>query len=515
MNKKLKKIALITSVVCVSAALSACGGGDSVKAPESSNKVTYWCSLDSSTSQTVSNMGETPLAKALMEKFGCTIEYQHPAHGQGTEKFNVMIASNNLPDIIQYTWGTNYPGGFSGALSDGVIQEINLEKDAPNLAACIGEHPELEKRFKTDEGKYYGYPFVRYDDFLATAAGPIVRQDWLEELGMDLPETIDDWTEMLQAFKEKKGARVPLTIYPSAWKTTGLFVGAYGVFDGLYVQGNEVKYGPLEDGYKDFLIKMNEWFAAGLLDPDYASIDTTFIQSNILNGAAGATYGYCGSGLGKWMAGALDDKFNLTGVKYPVLHRGDTPQFGDYDVIDYVAAAISRDCKNRELCTRILDYGYSEEGRMLFNFGVESESYEMIDGYPTYTELITNNPDGLSMAVSLARYAITTSGPFVQDKRYMEQYAKLPQQKEALTRWMNTDMKNHALPTVSFTAEQQSEIATVKENIDTYKTEMQAKFIMGIEPIDNFDNFRENLKARGVEKYIQYEQEAYERYMSR
>ncbi|WP_289466280.1 hypothetical protein, partial [Klebsiella pneumoniae] len=73
---------------------------------------------------------------------------------------------------------------------------------------------------------------------------------------------------------------------------------------------------------KDFLAQMNAWYEEGLLDPDFASVDGATMQSNILNGVSGATYGSCGSGIGKWMAAAPDAKFNLTGAKYPVVNKG-------------------------------------------------------------------------------------------------------------------------------------------------------------------------------------------------
>ena len=70
---------------------------------------------------------------------------------------------------------------------------------------------------------------------------------------------------------------------------------------------------------------------------------------------------------------------------------------------------------------------------MLFNFGVEGVSYEMKDGYPTYTDEVMKNPDGLSITQALSKYNLASySGPFVQDRRYVEQYSALPQQKRPL-----------------------------------------------------------------------------------
>ena len=78
-----------------------------------------------------------------------------------------------------------------------------------------------------------------------------------------------------------------------------------------------------------------------------------------------------------------------------------------------------------------------------------------------------------------------------------------------------SEMKNHIMPSVNLTGEQQGEIGTLRENIDTYKAEMQAKFIMGIEPIENFEQYRSELKKREIDKYVSYYQDAYDRYLQR
>ncbi len=70
---------------------------------------------------------------------------------------------------------------------------------------------------------------------------------------------------------------------------------------------------------------------------------------------------------------------------------------------------------------------------MLYNFGIEGESYEMIDGYPTYTDYIMNNPDGKNVGEMLMAYTHSAYfGPMVQDVRYMEQYAQYQEQKDAI-----------------------------------------------------------------------------------
>ena len=100
---------------------------------------------------------------------------------------------------------------------------------------------------------------------------------------------------------------------------------------------------------------------------------------------------------------------------------------------------------------------------MLNNFGVEGIDYEMIEGYPTYTDKITNNPDGLSIVQAMSmNIRANNSFPIIQDRRYIEQYYELPQQVEALEVWQN-DFDLHAIPPVTYTSEESSEYAALKK----------------------------------------------------
>ena len=67
---------------------------------------------------------------------------------------------------------------------------------------------------------------------------------------------------------------------------------------------------------------------------------------------------------------------------------------------------------------------------------MKESSYEIEDGYPKYTQCVTNNSDGLSIQYAMSRYmASAYGGPFIQDKREYEQYLYYPEQKEAVALW--------------------------------------------------------------------------------
>ncbi|MBP3359250.1 MAG: extracellular solute-binding protein [Clostridia bacterium] len=512
---KIKKICCL-ALAAIMLTATGCSNNETEKVSDN-QPLTYWVNFDSAASMTMSELGESPFAKKLTEETGIDVQFIHPPQGQAVEKFNILIASDELPDIIEYDW-TKYPGGPEKAIDDGVIVDLTdkIKEYAPNLYKYLKEHEEVDKLVKTDSGKYFAFPFIRGDRSLTTSAGLVVRKDWLDELNIDTPQTIDDWTNMLRLFKEKKNAKAPLSVMPTAF-TWNAFVGAYNTSRGFYVDDGKIKYGPMQPEYKEFLKLMNSWYSEKLLDQNFGTLDSKSLDSNILNGDAGATAGSIGSGIGRWLASATESGFDLVAVPYPTLNEGEKSEFGQIqNVVTDSQAAITSSCKNIESALKLLDYGYSDEGRMLYNFGIEGESYEVKDEYPTYTDYITKNPDGLAMSSAMARYMRSYAcGPFIQDVRYMEQYAALPQQQEALNIWSDTNASEHLLPILYVKQEETNEMSKLSNSISTYENEMFLKFIMGVEPIDNFDEYVAQLKQRGIDRLIEINQSAYDRYLQR
>lgn len=512
--KNKKKITLLLACALSLTALAGCGQDKSQTATETAS-LQWWMPLDTTAATVVKNFGETSLASELMKATNTDITFIHPPQGQDGEKFNLLTASDNLPDIITYNWN-KYPGGPQKAIKEKVIIDLNQYKDKlPNLMKYLDENPEIKKMALTDEGQLFSAPFIRGDDTLCVSSGFIVRSDWLKELGLELPKTIDDWEKMLTAFKEQKGATSPFcstNIYP--------FAGAFNTSSGYYLDNGQIKYGPFDPQYKDFIETMRRWYQNGLIDTDFATRDRKASQSNILNGVSGAISGSIGSGIGALLSAATDiDGFDIAGAPFPTLDGG-KPEFGAYqipiteDILSY--SAITTTCKDIDGALRLLDYGYSDEGHMLYNFGVEGESYTMVDGYPTYTELITNNPDGLSMNAAMSKYMLSyRSGPFVQDVRYMEQYAATPQQKEAWKTWSDTNAKEHQIPTLYMKDDELSRYAELTNSVDTRANEITLKLIIGTEPMENYDKLIEELHTRGADEIIAMRQASYDRYKAR
>lgn len=529
MKKNLKKALCVISSASMLAALTAsCGQKQVIEEPlmgagvtlagdtdvypmKSEDTLTVWVAMQDSAKLKYSNLAETPFGKQWMEETGVNVEFTHPTSGNAAEQFNLLLTSEKKPDIIIYDW-YSVAGGPQKYIDEKVIWGLNdiIDKYSPNLKNYLSEHPDVDRAVKTDDGEYYVYPFIRGDERLTVSSGPILRKSILDELGMDVPETIDEWYTLLKGAKEK-GVSAPLSYSLLNFEANGVFSGAYGVPKAFFLDENgKVQYGPAQPQVKDYLTEMNKWFNEGLLDQNISNVEQKVIDANILNNTTVATVGYAGSTIGTYLASDVD----MIAAPNPVLNKGDISDFGQKDT-SYVStncAAITTTCKNVELAARFLDYAYSEQGSLLMNFGVYGESYTLQDGEPVYTDTIIHNDEGLSVSQALSLYMMMGSGPYVQDVRYIDQFYQYDVQKEAIDTWGNTNAAAHKLPKVTFTSKESRKVARLTNEVNTYVEEMWLKFIMGVVPIDSFDNYLEELDNLGLQDLIEYEQQAVERY---
>ncbi|OCT10751.1 ABC transporter substrate-binding protein [Paenibacillus pectinilyticus] len=541
MKKNVKLISSTLSIIMLSSLAVACSGKTDTQsttspssAPSAQTATTYPMKTDKTLSfwtadfnpilQIKPSVKDIPFYQDWQKKTGVAINFINPVMGQEKEQLNVTLASGDLPDMIEYNWKTNFPGGPEKAIKDGAILKLNdvIDKYAPNLKKYLKEHPEVDKMVKTDSGNYYAFPFIRGDESLMVFQGPMVRQDYLTELNLPVPTTIDEWYTVLKAFKEKKGVEAPLTFRGLNDLNNGAFIGAYGINRSFYVDNGQVKFGPAQPAYKDFLITMRKWYAEGLIDKNIATVDVKAQDANMTSGKSGASIGAAGSGMGKWIGAvqAKDPKYNLVAAPYPVLNKGDKPKFGQksfaFGSEPSGMIAITGTSKNVELAAKFLDYGYSEEGHNFFNFGTEGVSYKMDNGYPKYTDLLMNNPEKLSLAQAMGLYIRgNTSGPFVQDVRYLEQYYTMKQQKDAILTWQNTDAAKYALPPITASPEESTELAKIMNEVNALVDETSLKIILGAAPVEELDKYMTKLQTLNINRAIEIQKTALDRYNKR
>ena len=486
--------------------------------------LTYWIQLGEKASQVVNGNGEILAMQVLTENLGYNIEYLQPPIGQEQDQYNLMIASRDLPDMV-FADTSNITDNL--ALFMPITNKIG--EYAPSYNSII-QDPDIMKALTMDDGEIYTFSHLRLDPTIRVWMGPQIRGDWLDQVDMQVPTTIEEWYAVLTAFKnaDLNGNGDPNDELPFVSRDNGgytffNFSSAWGlVTDSMFVKDGQIKYSPYEAAYKDFLTEMNKWFEEGLLDNDWPATDNDSYKAKISTNLAGAFFGSLVGVMGRFnellqeddpahhLVGAPWVKSTIDGVAY-------NPRSDHATIVQPQAGAINAETELWKECMTFFDYHYSEEGHMLMNFGVEGVSYNMVDGYPTFSEEVTNNPDGLAFAEALAKYALSSNSlsPYVQDPRQFAQFSLgTEDQKEANEYWARGD-QSLLIPNTTKTVEETEEYSEIMSEVYTYVSEMSTKFIMGLEPLSGFDDYISTLKKMNVERVIEIEQAAYDRYNSK
>ncbi len=166
-----------------------------------------------------------------------------------------------------------------------------------------------------------------------------------------------------------------------------------------------------------------------------------------------------------------------------------------------------------EAAVRWLDYAYSEEGSLLNSYGIEGVTYTMENGQPVYKDLVVANPDGLSSDQVMLQYAHQTNFPMIQRDSQLEW--KFEETNRSLEVWSKTKHKDYLLPPITPTAEEANELSGLMDGIGEYVKDAELRIIMGVDPIDAFDDMVKQLKLLGIERVLEIKQAAYQRYVSR
>lgn len=490
-----------------------------------SPRLSYWMGYDLALAgPALSSYEETAFARELSRLTGVQVRYITPPSSRAVEAFNLMLVSGDMPDMVQNNW-LAFPGGPQKAIDDGLILPLEalMEKHAPHLSAYLAEKPAIAKDIKTDSGHNYIFPFVRGQDSLLHSRGMMLRKDWLDELGLALPETIDDWTRVLTAFKEKKGARAPLVaewrfLSPASTLKAGFFYGAYNAMFGFYAQDGVIKYGPAQPQFKEYAKLMRAWYKQGLLDPNFNTRSSDSMNAAMLVGEAGAMIGSAGAHMGQYLNAqkGRQSLYDLAGTRFPSLTKeGYSANGGSLPFEPSFGVAVSASSSQPVLAARFLDFGYSPEGSRLFNFGQEGRSYEIKEGRPVLTDMVMHNPDGLSYSQAMNFFNRNAGGgAFIQTD--FSQRLQWPQQREFVERMAYRNKMDFLLPPISPAPEDTAQAGAIANELNTYADEAFMKYVLGVQDIDaTIEAYYGQLNKLGLPRVLAIYQKAYGRYLQR
>ncbi len=487
----------------------------SAPAPQEKVTLSYWYPMWANEAEMMTNENENEVYKELEKRTGVHIEFIHPPVAENATAYTVLVASKDLPDIITHEYYVDYPGGPDKAIEDGIYLKLNdlIDQFAPNYKKLITSDPELVKETRTDAGNIWCFSMI--DDRAQEAyMGPVYRQDWLTKLNLPVPQTMDEVYTTLKAFKDQMGATAPLLMEKGGvFAGTHLLISAYGVTNNFYNDNGTVKFGPVEDGYKQYLTTMNKWYKEGLIDPEFPT--KTDLAPDITNGRAGMW----NDGFwtwDTWKQKATDANFEMVAGPYPSLVKGEKVLFRQQNYrAQQNNTAITSTCKNPEAAVKWLDYKYSDEGFILCNYGIEGKTFNYdADKKPQYTELMTKNPDGLDFFKAQYKLILGKGPYWRQWDREMFSYSK--KAVDGTFVWHNSGDGSAVIPPyLTMTPQEGESYNAIMGDITTYVGEQTVKFIIGEESLDNYQKFLDTINSMNLSEALKIKQAAFDRYNAR
>ena len=434
-----------------------------------------------------------------------------------------LAAGVNLPDIVRLP--TQNPVLYANS---GLIIPLKqlIAEHAPNITAMFERREDVKRTLTAPDGEIYALDSIVDARSQVNYADYGIRKDWLEKLGLQQPDTIDDFYNMLVAFKTQdpngngQQDEIPLTGRRTP-TSCGLFEfgWAYGLHlmtsEGWYADdNNKIIYEWTDPRMKDYLTEMNKWYSEGLIDPEFLTQDSDTHVAKCIGDIAGADFADFTMMFPQWNIRMQE---NFPGARWESTTPVQGPN-GDR-IIERESAtareyyAITRDCKDPVVAIKWLDYMYgSDEGQnLLVNFGIEGVTYDMVDGKPMLNDTILKHERGSGLGMEMHGM----NGPFLRvlksemiEQRFMQYEGEIAQGK------ITTQYYVAPFPVILATEEETTQFASIMADLNTLREEYIFDFITGRKPIDQFESYVDMMTTMGIDRAIEIKQQQYDRYMA-
>ncbi len=459
-----------------------------------------------------------PVENEIEKITGVNMEWECVGSGDYNTVAQTRLASGSeLPDIIRVPNGTTGLAEYSeqGLLIN--IKEYINETDTPNLWRLFQEQPIYEAQMTSPDGNIYGLPHAEFDINNYVVMWNIIRKDWLDKLGLAMPKTIDEFHDVLVAFRDQdpngngKKDEVPLGYQNDQMYGLYSFKEAFGFNNTDTWSVSEdgvVAFDLMDEKFLDCLTTLNQWYEEGLLSTTTDGSDSDSLISQDRLGAQ--TLSSTDNVIGKddlVRATNPDGHYvfipALTNEKYP----DNTPTISKRQSFhDYYAVTV--DCENPKLAVQWLDWVYaSEESANLRYWGFEGDTYIEENGVKKFTDKVVNSgTSAIDVMRDLGAWPNFVGNESGEPFKAMYEGSYFD---EAYNEFK--DIMSDRVPIAIGTSEEIETYTQKWPDIDTYVKENVVNFITGNRPLTEWDTYVATLKEMGIEDVVAVRQAWYDR----
>lgn len=461
-------------------------------------------------------IADIPTFKLAEEKTGVKLDFRLVGEENFGNSLQLMWASGDYCDLITNA-EREYSTGVDSAVEDGVLLDLvpYLTEHAPDYNRILDDHPDFRLELTSSEGHIVSFSeYCEYSD-----SGAVIRMDWLKQVGMDVPQTMDEVTEVARAFRDKLGIRNPVM-----WNSDlATFFGwnAFGVTGpGL----NDLGWQVLEDGktvapsvtlegYQECLQWMHDAFQEGLCTDDFMQVMNIAFDEYVYANQTGMCYSNSNllSGGGAERSGQPD--YDLRAIPDPMKEKGmENAMAKTTGGVGASALSVSALTEYPVEAVEYMNWLYTEEGILVSNYGFEGDAFEYDEnGKPQYTAIITE-AEGMPPFVATFLHTSLVGTPYYNTTERKIASFTTEAERECIDVWL-TGRTGANIYQGKMTAVESEEYNRTCSDIATAASEQGLRFVTGDRPLSEYDSFLQDLENMGLSRLTEIKQAAYDRYL--
>ncbi len=520
---------------------------------EGSNELSFWYYIPPYTQYCPSNNDFycIPYAEQVT---GVHLNFIEVSQAAATEQYQLMIASGDWPDINPVN--EYYTGGLTQAYEDDVIVDLMdyVYDYMPNFTYIYDQLDDANKDSALNEGKLLA--FVSIADGSFSSNGLVTRGDWLEEQGIAVSDdgiTIDQLTDIMHTFRDAYGVECGAPISDGTFTVSTCFdvsapclisdgfMSSPGV--SIFRYGDEVVSGWTVDGYKDYLTWMYDLISDGTLQK-ITEVETDRKAQNSMQ---------ANGEISVWQANA--DKLNecadyvsdpststFRAQALPTVYKDEAAMSGDYVWVQAPqlvskGMSVSAESENVELACQWMNYFWTDEGAMLYNYGIEASaaeelglsitrdpagtwygSYELDDnGDWSWTGMVTNTSAGGNAEMFSTIYTMQRFATSLQDNDRL--LPTFPQSAiDAVDLWTIEGTDERYYPSaITLSSEDNERVNNLSGDVLTMGCERILLMLDGQTEINDetWAAYVEDINNMGLAEIVEIYQAAYDEYISK
>ena len=462
---------------------------------------------------------------AISDLTNVYIEWETAPNTGFEEAKSVLLAGGDYPDIFWRCKLTSSELATYGPM--GVFADLKqyIEAYMPTLVGIMQEYPSVRSAFTSADGAIYGLNTITSPDAPTDANKYWVNGQWIANVGLEEPTTIEELTDLFRAFRDQdaNGNGDPSDELPYSDRQAGkgLWNGTYSSFGmgnlGQQMaqsfidldENGQIRCFAVTDEYKAQLEWITSMYNENLIDPEMFTQDIpTFTAKGNQNLIGAFFHSDTPQIIGS-------EHVNFFSIAVPEGPGGNSYYYLSPMAVNGGAFAVNAERDFIAEACRWCDFFYTREGCEYMQLGQKDVTYTVTDGVYKVTDMVNHDPEGKTAAQVLGSYgAFNAAGGACPTFIYADiENGRFTESEAASAAKLAAQMEDGwAAISLSFTEDEQELYNEFANDIQTYIVEWRVNVVCGQDSISNWDSYVANLEKMGLNDYVAVYQAAYDRY---